>query len=61
MSNIVANPQHNQGEQLAQVLHIPIDSKLGAQELLRGGAERMLPTQVRDQIEISGLTKSNLS
>jgi len=46
VSNIVANPQHNQGEQLAQVLHIPIDSKLGAQELLRGGAERMLPTQL---------------
>jgi len=45
VSNIVANPQHNQGEQLAQVLHIPIDSKLGAQELLRGGAERMLPSQ----------------
>jgi len=46
VSNIVANPQHSQGEQLTQVLHIPIDSKLGAQELLRGGAERMLPTQI---------------
>jgi len=46
VSNIVANPQHNQGgEQLTQVLHIPIDSKLGTQEILRGGAERMLPSQ----------------